>query len=184
MFLERRLKDKRFRKNEESILDVYLGELDDLTMKKIAKRAGISRSTVYEHHHAIKEIVLDYERYILKEYTRIVRERSQKEDVPLKSFYLDMLLFILKNKKVFRMFLKLKDREIIMKMFGELEDKIIEDERLPKNSTRMLRILKSEMAEIIFEWGEKGFPKKEVERVRREIVYLSETALKRLERIR
>lgn len=180
-FMERGMKNKRYRKTEEVILKVFFDENErGITMQKMAKKAKIGRSTMYTHHHAIREILPDYERYVLREYGLTMKKKLRKKNISLKSLYLDTLLFILRNKKIFAMFLKFGDREITIKMIGRLEDKVSIAMRFPKNSEKIFRIYASEVAEIIFEWGEKGFSDRELEKILSDIMYLTETSRARL----
>ena len=91
-----------------------------------------------------------------------------------------MLVFILRNKKIFKMFLKFNDREIIGKMIKKMNTKIIRFAKLPKNSDKILKMYASEITEIIFEWGRKGFPEAQLERVLSDIMYLTKTCRTRL----
>lgn len=155
------MRDCRYKKTEEKILSVFFDARYD-TMRQIAKKAGVARSTIYTHHHSVMRILPDWEKYILEEYYLFLRKES----------YFEMLIFILKHQNFFEVFLKFNDREIIMKMVLFLW----RAER-PKE---IYNILASEITEIIFEWGRRGFSEKEIERVLADIVYLSKTAEARL----
>lgn len=180
-FLEKQMKNRRFFKNENLILDIFIREYKNgITTKKIAKKAKLSRSTIYVHHHAIKEIIPDYERYILSLFSSTIKKKLHRRSTHLKTLYLEMLLFILRNKKIFKMFIKFDDREIIVKMIGKLNSKIISTVRLPKSSKKILKIYAGEVAELIFAWGRADFPKNELERVLSDIMYLTNTCSTRL----
>lgn len=166
------MKDRRYRKTEGTILEVFFGEAgNNITMKKLAELAGLPRSTMYVHHHAIKEIIPDYERYVLLEY--IINIKKKLKNPELKFLYLDLLLFIIRNRNIFEMFLKFGDREILVKMLEELK-------MVVGGSDRVFRIFVSEVIEIIFEWGREGFPEDELEKVLTDIMYLTNTAKERL----
>ena len=155
------MSDCRYKKTEEKLLSVFFDARFE-TMREIAKRAGVARSTIYTHHHKIMEIIPDWEEYILKEYGLFLEKGS----------YFEMLVFILKHQKYFEVFLKFGDREIIIKMIFKMWR--------VENSEKIYKILASEISEIIFEWGEKGFSKKEIENVLANINYLSNTVRDRL----
>lgn len=75
-----KMKDQRFRKTEEKILAVFLdGDFD--TMGQIAKKIGVARSTVYIHHHTIREILSDWEEYILVEYSSRMKKDAKNIDM-------------------------------------------------------------------------------------------------------
>ena len=175
------MNDLRFRKNENLILTIFVSEYkNDITVKKIARRAGLSRSTIYAHHHAVKEILPDYERYVLVEYSGLAQKRLWRRNAQLRAIFLDMLVFILRNKKIFEMFLEFNDRAIFYKMIGKIQGKIIRSMRLPRNCDKILKIYESEIAEVIFEWGKRGFSEKELEKVLSDIMYLTSTCKNRL----
>lgn len=159
-----KMKDRRYKKTEERILTVFFDERFE-TMREIAKRAGVARSTIYTHHHKAVEILPDWEAYILAEYQLSIKRKIETRSV--KSLYLETLVFILKNRKFFEVFLKFDDREIIIKMIFMIWN--------VEKSNKVLRIIASGVVEIIFDWAERGFSKKELEKVLSEIMYLSET---------
>ena len=165
-----KMKDRRYKKTEEKILTVFFDE-DFKTMREIAKRAGVARSTIYTHHHKMMEIMPDWEEYILAEYQLMIREKMEVKSA--RSLYFEMLVFILKNRKFFEVFLRFRNREVLVKMIFSMWD--------TENSRRILRIAASEITEIIFEWGERGFSKKELEEVLADIMYFSEMIKVRLE---
>ncbi|MBQ3440925.1 TetR family transcriptional regulator [Candidatus Saccharibacteria bacterium] len=159
------MRDRRYKKTEEKILAVFFDARYD-TMEQIAKQAGVTRSTIYTHHRSVMKILPDWEAYILEEYRVFLRRRD----------YFEMLIFILNYQRYFEVFLKFSDREIIMKMIFMMWD---------VNEPKIFsRILASEIAEIIFVWGEKGFSKDEIGRVFGDIMCLAKTAEDRLRLIK
>lgn len=57
---EKRLNDKRFKKTEEAILGAFFDKNGYITVMEIAKKVGVTRSTIYGHHRVMREIVKDY----------------------------------------------------------------------------------------------------------------------------
>ncbi|MDO4752872.1 MAG: TetR/AcrR family transcriptional regulator [Candidatus Saccharibacteria bacterium] len=181
ILLKNKMKNRRFRKNEEAIIDVFLNDYKKgITVQKMAKKAGLGRTTIYIHHHATREIISDYHKYILAQYRKEIQKKLKKRDVPLKMLYFDMLIFILRNKKIFGMFLQFGNRDILMDMIKKMELKIVKFARLPKNSEKILGIYVSEVVELIFEWGKRGFSERELESILKDIMYLTETSRNRL----
>ena len=181
VMMERGMKDRRYRKTEEAILTAFFDEYKKgSTMRRLAKKIRVGRSTMYTHHHAIREVIPDYERYILNEYKQCVRERLKVKNIEIKMIYFDMLVFILKNRKFFEVFLKFEDRKIAIKMLGVLENKLVEYMRMPSNSEKILAVYKAEVVEVIFEWGRRDWPEKEIEKVLADMMYLTKTARDRL----
>lgn len=165
-------RNRRYKKTEGAILAVFFDN-PNCTMRQLAKRAGVARSTIYTHHHSVREIVSDCEKIILAEYEIVVDEKMRAKKVEIRILYLDMLVLIIKNRQIFEIFLKFDDREVVMKMVLKLKPKI-------KESEKILRICASEITEIIFEWGKRGFAKKEVEKVLSDMMYLTVSARNRL----
>ena len=88
---------RRYRKTEETILRVFFDENQKgISMQKMAKKAGLGRSTMYTHHHAIREIIPDYERYMLVEFQTIERRKMRVKNTQLRSLYLDLLFHLSK----------------------------------------------------------------------------------------
>ena len=179
--MAKKMKNRRYRKTEEAILSVFFDESKKgSTLQRMAKRAGVGRSTMYIHHHAVREVLPDYERYILTEYRIFIQKRLQIKNISLKVLYFDMLTFILRRKKIFVMFLRFEDRKMLTRMLGVLEEKTRIFMRLPKETEKVLKIYKSEIIQLVFEWGKRGFSNKEIEKVLADIMYLTETARDRL----
>ena len=166
------MRNKQYKKTEDKILTVFFDN-PNCTMWQLAKMAGLARSTIYTHYHSIHEIVSDCEEDILAEYKNIFNEKMQNKKVNLKMLYLDMLVFIVRNRQVFKIFWKFKDREVVIKMILTLESETREPEKI-------LKICASEITEIIFEWGEGGFLENEMGKVLSDIMYLARTCHERL----
>ena len=180
-FFCKHLKDRRFRKNENLILDIFISEKgSNVTTKKIAKKAKLGRATIYFHHRAVAAIIPDYEKYILASFSASIKKRLLQKNAQLKILYLDMLVFILRHKKIFKMFLKFDDRKIINQMIHRLENKIRNFSRLSEKSTRIWKIYVGEITEVIFIWGRAGFPENKLTEVLSDIMYLTETFADRL----
>ena len=71
---EKRMNDRRFRRVEEAILKVVINEDYYIGVGEMAKKIGVARSTVYNHHRAVREIIPDYEKYLLSRYNRIINK--------------------------------------------------------------------------------------------------------------
>lgn len=160
-------KNCRSKKTEEMILTVFFNH-PEYTMCQIAKKAGVARSTVYNHHHSVRQIIPDCESYILAEY-----EQTLKKNAEIKIFYFNVLIFIIKNRQFFEIFLKFNDRKILIEMLSCLKPRFDVPER-------NFQIYVAEVVEIIFEWGKSGFSESEIDKIVSDIVYLTLTIHKRL----
>jgi len=178
---EERMRHKGFRRTEEAILKVFFnGKSCSFCVKEIARKIGVARSTIYSHHKALREILPDYEKYILKKYKKILRKSLKDKNMSLKRLYLKMLLFMIQEKEVFNMLIKNERRILIDNMIIAMEEKIVNHARLPKNSKKIFGVYVSEIAGLIEKWGRSGFSEDEIEALLSEIMYLTDTVRVRL----
>ena len=165
-------KSRRYEKTEEAILTVFFDN-PNCTMWQLAKKTGIARSTIYTHHRSIERIMPDCENNILAEYDFMLGKKLEIENIELRKLFFYILVFIVRNRQTFELFLKFGNREVVIKMILKLKPRIREPEKI-------LRICAGEITEIVFEWGERGFLENEIERVLGDIMYLTKTARERL----
>lgn len=180
---EKRMADRRFRKNEERILRAFVNGDNYISAETMAKRAKVARSTFYRHHKTVGMIIPDYRKYILGNYSRAARKMN-KNKASLKIAYLMTLSFISHRRNVFQILMKCVGREMIVEMVQKLNPKVIKYAKLPKNNTKMLRVYNSEITELIFEWINKGSSEEEIENLLDEIMLFSGTIRERLGKIR
>ena len=102
------MRDRRYKKTEEKLLSVFFDVRYD-TVGQIAKRAGVTRSTIYTHHRSVMKILPDWEADILEEYRLFMRRRD----------YLEMLVFVLNYQKYFEVFLKFALAYILYIFMGD-----------------------------------------------------------------
>lgn len=172
-------KSRRYEKTEEAILTVFFDN-PNCTMWQLAKKTGIARSTIYTHHRSIERIMPDCENNILAEYDFMLGKKLEIENIELRKLFFYMLVFIVRNRQTFELFLKFGNREVVIKMIGKARAKIVSYAKFPKNYEKMFRVYEGEVVELIFDWGRKDFSEKELMRVLSDIMYLTDTARARL----
>ena len=177
---EKRLKDKRFKKTEEAILRVFFETKDYISIKSLAMKIGVARSTIYGHHRAMREILPDYRRYILKKYERMIRKMINKKETEIKILYINILLFILRDKKIFKVFLKNGDKAIFEEMILKIKPMVETEMGLPKNSEKLYKVFVSEIGTLIEWWGNEGFNEDDMNAVLSDMLSLTKTARTRL----
>lgn len=177
---DKRLSDRRFKKTEEAILQVFFRGDSYVSMDEMAKKAGVSRSTIYRHHDAVKYIIPDYERYILNKYRRNVNRVLRDKKTRAKDLYTALLLFMMKNKRVFRILIRGGSQGILVRMIRVIRLKIGRELRLPLRPETALVVYMNEVAVLIEGWAGKGFLAEEMDEIIREVMYLTETAKVRL----
>lgn len=173
-------RDKRYQKTEEAILAVLMKSRELPAAGNLAKRARISRSTLYRHHRTVPGIVPDYEREVLIRYTNTIRRLIRRKNTQVRMIYLRTLIFVMANRRVFEILLKYSGGAVVEKMVLRLRGKLGRAYHLPKNSDKMLRVYAKEVAGMVEEWGKDGFKESELESVLGKIMYLTETMRQRL----
>ncbi len=187
-------KNKGWTKTEEAIIGALMREekasgATKRTMPKageLAKRARISRSTFYRHHRTTPEIIVDYNRVIIKVYRRDVRRRVRArrkkvgQEAEVRGFYLSMILFVLKNKLVFGTLFRYEGAKVVEQMILMSKTRIKQVCQLPKDSEKVVKIYAKEVAGVFEMWARAEFAEKEAERVFWEIMYLTNTIGMRL----
>ncbi len=172
---EKRMANRRFRKTEDAILKVFFEETYFTCMVKIAKKVGVARSTIYSHHRAVKEILPDYEKYVMKKYEKMLRGLLKNKNVGLRMVYFRLLIFILQEKKIFLMLIKNNRSVLISRMILKFEPKILAYAKLPKNSEKIFAVYVGEVMSLIGKWMQEGFPEKGIDEVLNDIMFLTDT---------
>lgn len=177
---EKRLANKRFRKTEENILKAFLAEGLFTNANTIARKAGIARSTIYHHHHTIRDIIPDYEKFILNKYRCIIHKISKTNLFLSRSIYLKTLCFIVANRQTFQILTHYENNKIFYKMILEISPQIKDSMKLPKNSETLFSVYTSEVANVIENWAQNGFNESELDKVLNKIMFLTDSARTRL----
>lgn len=181
---EKRLNNKRFRKTEEAILKAFFEGDNYISLGKMARRAGVARSTVYNHHRAVKEIVPDYKRYVLRSYARAINPLTRRKQTRMRSIFLRVLAFIAAHRSIFLVFARLGDTEVMLAMIDRLREKVRTHARVPRQRfERMFRVYRGEVMAILDEWAENEFAEEEMDWVLKELLYLTDTVGERLDKI-
>lgn len=178
---EKRLNNRRFKKTEEAILRVYLSDEECASMGKMAKRAGISRSTLYHHHRTINSISIDYKKYVLRKYGRLLK-REMRAKVGVKALLLQMILFVLHNKGAFDVLFKRGKEDVIAEMLGKKKEIIMKYAGIREND-KIFMIYCSEVTELFREWSLDGFGETKIEELFENVMYLTKTIKQRLAKI-
>lgn len=174
---KQKLNNKQFRKTETEILRVFFERGGFVTMKEIAKTVGMARSTIYYHHRSAKEIVSDYENYILCEYSKLLKKT---EGVKLQKVFYRTLIFIMINKNVFLVFLRVHDRRVFAEMVDRIRPIIAEYVKMNGDTEMVYEIYVNELIIVVKKWGEGGFSEDSVTDVLGDIMYLTNTLKIRL----
>ena len=176
---DKKLANKNFRKTEEAILKVFFRD-EYICANRLAKEAGVARGTVYHHHDAVRNIIPDYEYYLIAKYRSYLTKISKTKDIKLESLFTRMLLFMVMQKRFFVILKRGGDARIIGRMIDCLRKQIIRRMMITRKRDDIFEIYKSEITTLVKTWCEEGFDVNEIGKMVENMVYLAETARMRL----
>lgn len=175
---EKKLKNKRFRKTEDSIIGALFLTKDTLSLKRLIKIAGISRSTLYRHHRNIYEIVPNYEKYIIRKTNLTFKRLMKLKKIHLRTLYVRLLVFMVAHQKIILLIAEFGHYNFTEKIIRVLEPKIITVSKI--TNQEILDIHIKEIVSLIEQWQQEGFSKEEIPAILDKIMYLTSTAHLRL----
>lgn len=176
-----RISHKRFRKNEEAIFEAYY-KIRSCNTKPtpaiLAKKAGISRATLYRHHNSIYAINRNYQRSLIRQYKSTMR-RARNQTSAEQLLYM-MLLFVVHNKRVFLMISWDTGRILADEMLKYLRESLQGKYLVANYSVAVFNIYVGEVEALLMEWSKREFAEVELEQVYQNLLYLTRTAAVRL----
>ena len=175
---DKKLKNQRFRKTEESILKAYLAVCETLSLQRLIKEAHISRSTLYRHHKNLYEIVPDYERYISTRFTKFIKRLTRFKILSLKDIYEQTFIFIIKHRMIIGFLAQCGNRGATEELLYHLEPAILATGKVAGGE--MFKVYIKEVAALIEEWEKKDFRKEDIPATVNKILYLTDNAQVRL----
>ena len=170
----RKYQDRRFRQKETVILEVFFNTKGLINTGILSKKTGISKSTFYRHHHAMKAVEDDYEKFILYEFSRYLKNFKGYR---LKETYRRMLCFIVMYRRVFRVFSKRRSGEVFRRMIYKLGPKFTGRFQM---QGLCFEVYIGETIEVLKDWAKRDFKESEMELVLKRILFLTNTAKTRL----
>jgi len=174
---DKKLKNKRFRQTEESIILAFCTAKDTLSISRLIRLARISRSTLHRHHGSVYDIAPNYEQYIFSKYNRVVQHLLSKNAKPQHTLYV-ILTFIRNHRQIIDFILKYGDNNFIERMVSQLKFNSTNTHRVVRED--ILYIYIREVSSIIEQWVAGGCIKQDIASTIKKIIYLTETANSRL----
>lgn len=165
--------DRRYQKTEEQILRLFFEYGDSITVERMARIIGVSRSTIYRHHRSTRGIIDDYIQILIKKY-------ENKFDENIRRYFFSLLVFIMRNKKVFLIFLKMRDRQVILMILRMNKDNLMKYAGFKMEPGKVFSIYCNEIVAIIKSWGENEFSKEEFDVVLNDVLFLTKNMKVRL----
>ena len=169
----------RFLATEISILQVILQDKKALSFRVIARRAKISRSTLYRHHKGASDILPDLEKYLLHSFDRLMGGLMRQPRTPIATLYLQTLVFILQNRRYFTLLVRLQGASVLETIMRRLARRVAAIYALPDNSSKLLHVFVKEATAILEIWVRGGCRTSEDE-VLHDLLYLTRTLRTRL----
>ncbi len=176
---EKRMQNRRFFKNEHAIFVAYYKLKDYPSAKKLAKIAGVSRSTLYRHHKRVQSIPADCEEYLLQNYFKTIKKLLEKNP-NFRVIFLRTLVFIRSNKELFKILFKDNHKEIIKRMINHLKTVIVKEWHLSGDVDTIFNIYANEVLGVIEIWHKHYFSDKFLESTLSNILFLTKTSRRSL----
>ena len=139
---DKKLSDKRFKRTEKAILGAFF-DSDSLNVKTIAKNAGVARSTMYFHHKTVRDIVSDYEKYLLQKYVRKIHKTLMQKNIKIETILMQTMIFMMMNRYYFGIVLRGNSRTLLEKMIDVIDLRIMHEMGISKRKRRIFTIYKS-----------------------------------------
>lgn len=177
---EIKTRNRRYQNTEEAILDALMKTRELPNTGTLARRAHISRTTLYRHHKTVPGIIPDYEKEVLLRYEGVVRKLIRRKNTQVRTICLRTLFFIMAERRAFRILFKYGGGAVVERMILKLKNKLKYYCRLPTNPDRMFKLYTKEVVGVIEEWGTHDFREDEIEKVLGKLLYLTETMRQRL----
>lgn len=174
------MSNKKFRKNERAIFVAYYKLRECPIAKRVAKQANISRSTLYRHHRTTFSIPHDYEKYLLRTYSRQMYSFLHEKGTSLSILFLRTLVFISNNKDIFEALFRDGHKEVIRGILDIIRPKIVEEWQLFNDDDVIYHVYSNEVLGIIEVWSKYGFSDKYLSLAQKDIIFLTKTARKKL----
>ena len=176
---EKRMQNGRFFKNERAIFIAYYKLKDYPSAKKLARIAGVSRSTLYRHHKRVQLISSDYEDYLLKNYRKTIK-RFLANNSNLKNIYLRTLVFISSNREVFQALFKENRKDIVKRIINFIKPRIFAEWHLSGNLDKIYCVYANGVLAIIEIWYKTNFSNQTLELALNDILYLTKNTRRNL----
>lgn len=173
---EKKMQNKRFYKAEHSIFIAYYSFKNYPTARILARRARISCSTLYRHHHKPQDIPRDYEEFLVSKYNQYIKKLHRKGNFNIRRFYLYFLVYIISNKPYFLALFKDNRKGIIIKMLRPAKPYILAKWHLHGDTDKMYSVYSNEILGVIETWAKHNFAKKMLEQTLDDIMYLTESS--------
>lgn len=175
---EKKLKNKRFRNTEETIVKTIISTKDKLSLAQLIHLAHISRSTIHRHHGNITEIVPNYEKYLLRKCKTTLERLMKIKNIHLEYLYERLMIFLLNNQQIVKLIFKHGDSDFIEKIIFILKPKIISTSKISNDEA--FTLYNKEIAGLIELWFYTGFDEANIAPTVEKIMYLTNTAHIRL----
>lgn len=174
------MQNQRFYKTEHSIFIAYYSFKNYPTAKMLARRAQISCSTLYRHHHRTQDIPCDYEDFLLSKFNKHIEKVCRKGNFSFRRFYLYFLVYIFNNRPYFLALFRDNHKSIVISMLKNVKPFILSKWHLAENTDKMYSVYTHEILGLIENWAKCNFSKKMLEQTLGDIMYLTNSAYAQL----
>lgn len=183
-----RQQDLRYQKSEQRLfksLEKLLQQGKIIRVCDLCRQAGIFESTFYRHYHSIQELICQREDQMLREFDQVLAKANRRHE-KLPRVVDDTLIFIYKNRADFKLLSYVDHDKMPLAIMQKLRPFATShwEHYAPKKLSLIYHVYSHEVVAILTTWGEQeDFATNRLARHEHDIVYLTETAVKRLNRL-
>lgn len=183
--MSERQSDLRYQKSEQRLLqslDQLLQQGKMIKVCDLCRQAGVFESTFYRHYRNIQDLINQKEQQLMQRFDRVLaRARRHHED--LAQLVKDTLIFIYQNRTDLRLLSHIDHDKIPLAIMSKLRPLTTTHWQpyAPQKLALIYSIYSHEVAAVLTTWGEEeDFATTRLARHKHDIIYLTETAIKRL----
>ena len=176
---DRKITNRRYGETENGFLKEFLERGGNVTVTELARQLGVARSTFYYHHKNLLQFIRDHRICIFEDYSRTVQEILDKKTT-MKNLFLGILVFMMNHRQIFQILVRVGVRDVFVEMMLEVRPQIEKYAGLPCGAERIFKVYVYEMVGVLRIWVENGLREEEMDRVLKDLVYLTKTINERL----
>ena len=176
---DKKITNRRYGETENGFLREFLERGGNITVTELARQLGVARSTFYYHHKNLLQFIRDHRICIFEDYSRTVQEILDKKTT-MRNLFLGILVFMMNHRQIFQILVRVGVRDVFVEMVVEVRPQIEKYAGLSYESERIFKVYAYEVAGVLRIWVENGLCEEDMDRVLKDLVYLTKTINERL----
>ena len=183
--MSERQQDLRYKKAEQRLLtslEQLLKQGKPIKVCELCRHAGMFESTFYRHYRSLHDLISQKEKQIIRQFDQVLARASRRQD-DLPRIIQDTLIFIHKNRADLRLLAYISHDKILLSLMAKLQPLTTRHWQpyTPSKRAFIFDVYSHEVVAVITTWGQQeDFATDHLIRHEHDIIYLTETAVKRL----